>query len=290
MQSTPAACARFATPSAVLPNAVWASIRPSPVMTSLARSSLASKSVASISSSTPGRSANERNRSWIGEQREADPAGGARTRRVALAPALARLELVGPRRVARVEQLDVLGRRALLRAVGRGRALRAEQRVVDVAGDLDVDLVEAAGRVASQPLEQAPAAVGRGAAADAEDDVARRRHRSPRPSARRCRSTSRRSASRSCAATPRQPGRLGHLDHGPRARRPSAASARSIGRPIGSVTVAVLPGPAAGRLDRRERALAAVGQRAEQDLVLRPGACASRPRARARPAPTSASP
>ena len=40
MHGTPAAWARLATPSAVLPKAVWASIRPSPVMTRSARASL----------------------------------------------------------------------------------------------------------------------------------------------------------------------------------------------------------------------------------------------------------
>ena len=73
MHGTPAAAARFATPSAVLPKAVWASIRPSPVMTRSARSSRAVNSVASISSSTPGRSANDRNRPWTASNAKPTP-------------------------------------------------------------------------------------------------------------------------------------------------------------------------------------------------------------------------
>ena len=121
---TPAACARLATPSAVLPNAVWASIRPSPVITRSARASLASKSVASMTRSTPGPQ---------GERLEAvldRRAGRTRRRRPRRRPgcraraAGRALELVGPGLVARVEARSP-GRVSRPSAVRRRRPRRS---------------------------------------------------------------------------------------------------------------------------------------------------------------------
>ena len=80
MQGTPAAAAALATPRAVLPNAVCASMRPSPVMTRSAFASLPPKSVASMTSSTPGRRRERPEAIPDGEQREADAARGAGAR------------------------------------------------------------------------------------------------------------------------------------------------------------------------------------------------------------------
>ena len=161
--------ARCATPRAVLPNAVWASIRPSPVMTRSAPASLASKSVASMTRSTPGRSANAAKRSWIGEQPEPDPAGRAGTRRVRARRARRRFEEVREASEAAVEEGDQVRGRALLRAVDRGRAGRSEQRVRHVAGDRHPDVRQVPSRscrstavsVRGSPRAIAPSLAGR---------------------------------------------------------------------------------------------------------------------------------
>ena len=129
------------------------------------------------------------------------------------------------------------GRRALLGPVGRGRAMRSEQRVRHVAGDprsTSARRGSSAPRSTARPVDRrAPsasriprAAVGRRAAADAEDDPSGPRRRARARAARRCRGSIARSGSRLVRRDPRQARRLGHLDDGALCRRPSAASAR----------------------------------------------------------------
>ena len=89
------------------------------------------------------------------------------------------------------------------------------------------------------------------------------------------------SASRSAGVTQRQPGRRRHLDDGRARRRRGASQAARIGRPSGSRGVRLAPGPAARRLDRDQRALAAVGQRAPAGSSS-PGRARSQPSASAR--------
>ncbi len=102
-------------------------------------------------------------------------------------------------REVRVEDSHDLGGRPLLRPENRGSALRTDERIVDVAGDLDralrearvesgdVDSLEAGERAAAvrqfhaarvkeantESLQHPGAAVVRGAAADADDESAR---------------------------------------------------------------------------------------------------------------------
>src|SRR5262249_33463079 len=76
------------------------------------------------------------------EQPETGPASGAGAGGVALRPARGRLEAVGPAAEAGVQLFDLRGGRALLRTVGHGRTRRTEERVLDVAGDLEIDLGE----------------------------------------------------------------------------------------------------------------------------------------------------
>ena len=122
------------------------------------------------------------------------------------------------------------------------------------------------------------AAVGRRAAADAERD------RRGCPASR----TARRTSPVPCVVAPsgvalrgREPRQPGRLASSTNARAPSSA-----GEPAGAdrpaervVRLGVAPLPAAGRLDRDERALAAVGERREQDLVV--GRAARQPSASA---------
>ena len=211
---------------------------------------------------------------------------------------------------ARVERRDVLRRGALLRAVRRRRALRAEERVRHVAGDAQAHLGEArvelaevdrgARRRARRPggtasrvrverprperLEHAGPAVGRGAPAEPEDDVRGPRRRGAARTTRRCRASSRAGprASRSSAgcATGRTP---------PRSRRPRApvvgaqpAARRSAGRagrgPRPPRTLPAAAPPRARRASPRRRRRGAPA-RARRRAAPR----ASRPRAPARP-------
>ena len=99
--------------------------------------------VSSMTSSTPGRRARDRNRSAIAEQAEPRPTRRAGARRVALAAARRGLEPSAQPASRRSSSTDLVGRRALLGSVGRRRARRAEQRVRDVAGDPEVDVAQA---------------------------------------------------------------------------------------------------------------------------------------------------
>ena len=282
-----------ATPSAVLPNAVWASIRPSPVMTRSASASRASKSVASMTSSTPGRRANERNRSGDREEGEADAAGGAGAGRVADSPAGRCASSASAQRGEPASSSTTsAARRALLRAVDGRRARSARA----------ADWRRRTPRPGRRPRAGVEAARGRRAARRGrhrrpDRAAGPRRHRSWR--CRRCRGRSSRrrprsppgsaspvptrvaaTASRSAGRDARQAGRLGHLDDGAVAVVGSEP-ARLDRPPERVVDLGGLPVPAAGGGDRLERALAAVGERAEERRVVRAGpepAVGQRPR------------
>ena len=193
---------------------------------------------------------------------------------------------------------DLRRRRALLGAVCRRGAGRSEERVRDVRGDPQVDrreaLVEAReidARFAdhrAEAAQDAGPAVGRRAAPDAEGDRsdARVEHGSQdlaRPPRRGPDRISLR------GREPRQPGRLGELDH--RSLAILGAQPARLHRPpdrVGGVNCA--PRPAPGRGDGDERHLAAVGERCHDELVVRSLGCASRRRGPSRPRRRSASP
>ena len=129
----------------------------------------------------------------------AEAAGGARARHVRDGLAEGALDDRGVVGEVRVEDAHELGRRPLLRPENRRRAIRTDEGIVDVAGDLDralretrvqprdVDPFETGQRAAAvrqfpaarideanaERLQHSGAAVVRGAAADADDEPAR---------------------------------------------------------------------------------------------------------------------
>ena len=191
---TPWRRATAATPTGALPMAVWKSVRPSPVRTSVAPSTSSSNPVASSTISTPGRS-----RAGVKSRRPAPrPPAAPAPGMVATSRPVATAADAREARQGQVERGHHLGRGALLRAVDGRRAARAGERVVHVAGDQDlrpgqprvgaaqVDALEARqrgaalGQLAAGRVEEAdperpgharPAVVG-GAAPDADDQPA----------------------------------------------------------------------------------------------------------------------
>ncbi len=180
-----------------------------------------------------------------------------------------------------VEERHVAGRGALLRAVDRRRAVRAEQRVVDVAGDGQIDRAQprvepgqidprqprqrlrhrvelGPGRVEkarSERRQRAGTAVGRGAAADPEHDPGRA---AGQRVAQQLAGAAGGGAAR--GAPPAQQceaGRGGHLDHGQRAVAGVDGLDRLAERPADSDPARLR---AAGQ-ERIDRAVAAVGHR-----------------------------
>ena len=272
MHGTPAACARRATPSAVLPNAVWASMRPSPVIDEVGRCQLLVEAGRLHDEVDPWPE-RERSESVLDrEQGEPDAARGTGPGGVALAAPGGGLERVRPRGISIVEQLDLRRGRALLRAEDGGGPVGTKERVRNVAGDLEIDVVEGA-TPGVERLDQAATSIGRRAPADPEGHVTcatvdRRGHQVASPSTRGGDRVT------LVGGDPRQSGCFGHLDDGPRAvdgsdevRRDRAAERVPGGRRSAD--------PAAGGLDRGDRALAAVREGGEDDRVAR---------ARARPA------
>ena len=191
-----------------------------------------------------------------------------------------------------LEVLGLLRGRALLRREPGARAVQAEQRDVDVGRGDELD--------AAQPvaqLAQARQVVGghrrrarrhRASSASAGPGEPERRARARRAHPRRRRSSPsrrarrrpgghpRRAAAASSSPTPRlvvrrgvaaasagderQPDRLRRLDVGGRARR--AGRTAGTGSPTGDVTVTGTSSPPSARVQRRDEARAAVGQRA----------------------------
>ncbi len=295
MQATPAAWARFATPSAVLPNAVWASIRPSPVMTRSARASCASKSVASMTGRR--RDAGRTSGTVLDrQQREPDAAGGAGTRRVAFAASGRELRARRPSgRCARRARRH--GRAWRPSAARRSRPRRSVRGAGSMTSQATIDRDAIAGRggavgaghrtLAPSASSRPRPAVGRRAAADPEDDVRDPasiavRMSSPVPMRRG------RDGSRSSGSDQRQAGGLGHLDdaRGPSSSRASAPrSAARAGRGRrSSATPSRRPRRSPRACPRRRRRAGRAGSSS------RPGPAPSRRPARARPGPTSASP
>ena len=144
MHGRPAACARFATPSAVLPYAVWASIRPSPVITSCdaARASVEAGLLHHEVDAGPQLELGElARRARASRTRRRRPP----RRRACRAPAgrRARSSASANRAQRMSSASDVGGRGALLRPVDRRRARRPEQGVGHVACDPEPRLDEA---------------------------------------------------------------------------------------------------------------------------------------------------
>ena len=294
MHGTPASAARRATPSAVLPNAVCASIRPSPVTTRSLSASRASNSVASIRSSTPGRRANERNRPAIARRQNPTPPGRTGSGRIANAGAgrrpRARRRRTASRRSSSTTSAAVapfcgpytaaapvgpssglatsqatarstprqpwieageIGPRRIAIGVGAepapaGPAPPSVVALPPIPRTIEVTPASIAARIAS------PVPIGRGGHGIALARRDPRQARTPRPS------------------RPR-PGRR-RLERSQRAWIASTERVVDGGR---------LPLPAAGRGDRLERALATVGERAEEGRVARAGpqpAICQRPR------------
>ncbi len=95
-------------------------------------------------------------------ERGAKPARGARARRLSDRLADRPLDERRIMREVRVERADHFGRRAFLRSENRGSAVRADERVVDVAGDLDRSLGETGinpGNVDPREIRERAAAV-----------------------------------------------------------------------------------------------------------------------------------
>ena len=282
MQGTPAAWARRATPSAVLPKAVWA-VDPALAGDDEVGPREPRVEVGGVHHEVDARAQRERPEPVLDrEQRVADAAGRAGARGRALGPTAHELHRVGKSTEPAIEILDVVGRGALLRAVdGRG-AGRSAQGVRDVAGHLQLDGREPRIEVGEidrrrvpvgmspEAGQQAGAAVGRGAAADAEDDAADAGiQRGPDQVARPDRGRPDRVAL--VRGQAREAGGRGHLDR----RALAVVRDQPARRDLATERIAGGRGPplpAAGRLDRREGAFAAVGQRAEQDLVVGSGA------------------
>ena len=281
MHGTPAAAARWATPRAVLPNAVWASIRPSPVMTRSARGQPC-REIGRVHDQVDPRPQGERPEPVRdGQQPETDAAGRPGPGDIADPRARGRLERIREPRESPIQLRDIGRARALLRTVDGGRPGRTEERVRDIARDREVDECqpwiepgEIGGRLVTVGLgaerpQQPGAAIGRGAAADPQHDrscarVDRGADQVPGPG--RCR----RDRITLCRVDPRQAGRLRHLDVRTRPRR--IAKPARPDRPTERVRDGrLLPQPAAGRGHRLERALATVGERTEEDRVVRPG-------------------
>ena len=140
----------------------------------------------------------------------------------------------------------------------------------------------------SERQEQPRAAVGGGRPTEAEDDLPARPARSPPPGPGRCRRSMAASASRS----PR-PGRATAPTPRPARRRPGRRRAGSARRWVAAAGRARARAASASRRWPRSasmRALAAVRQRGEPDLVRRPRRGASRPPGRGRPPRSRASP
>ena len=185
--------ARRATPTAVLPKALWPSIAPSAVRHKSACLSRDSRLTALITSSMPGDSLPPPNATRPPPRPPAAPEPGRsldRHAQVALDDRSEMSEIL-------VERLDHLGRCPFLRAINGRRAIRATEWVGHVAGDGDFDAFElalapgwvdlrqaaelasarfdfAAARVEQakpECLPEARAAVVGGAAADAHDQV-----------------------------------------------------------------------------------------------------------------------
>ena len=136
MHGTPASAARRATPRAVLPNAVWASIRPSPVMT---RSAPASRrrEVGRLHHEVDARAQRERaepiRRSRAGRTRRRR----RRRRRACRAPGARSAASSASAKAAsrRSRSATSSGDAPFCGPYDGGRAGRAEERVRDVAGD-----------------------------------------------------------------------------------------------------------------------------------------------------------
>ena len=228
------------------------------------------------------------------QQPEADATGRAGARRVALATARPRLQLVGPVGVHRIEEGHERGRGALLRSVDRRRALRSEERVRHVARDVEGPQPRASREInmqvrlsCAQRMEEPPSAIGRGAAADAQHDsvsprVERRAEQIAGPDAAR---GDRVTLARGSTSDRPDASAISTTADAPSSDRSHAAGSR---RPSGSRTVGLAPAPAAGRIDRGERALAAVGERREE-AARRPGRAVRQPSASARATSTEVS-
>ena len=312
---TPAASARRATPRAVLPNPVWASMRPSPVMTRSAPARRASKSVASMTRSTPGRSANPANASWIASSAEPDPAGRTGTGHVpdGLRRARCGFEEIREASEAAVEEGDLVGGRALLGAVDRGRSGRSEQRVRHVACDRHPDvrqvrveiaqvdrgerLGDAACRSPRRLVGRSPSTMPR---ASRTRHPSSRSHRCPgsrpgHPMPATARSTSPSpldvawTASRSPGATRDRPDDSA-ISMTPRAPSVERSQRAVIDRPSGSVASASCHSQPPAAATAARVPFAAVRERAQQDRVVEGGRATSRRRGRERPGPRSATP
>ena len=155
---------------------------------------------------------------------------------------------------------DLLGARPLLRRIGRRRAVRADQRVVDVEGGHQLD----ARRHLAERVAQPGAAVGRGRAADADHHPARsgvdrgadQLAGAVRPRAQRIQRD---------AGQPPQAAGLGDVQRGAAVgehREPGVA--RPAERVVDRGGV---PAAATGGQQRRRGALAAVGHRHQHQVV-----------------------
>ena len=271
--------ARRATPRAVFPNAVWLSIRPSPVRTRSAPASLAAKPVASITSSTPGHDRERPEAVAQAGQPEDRPAGRAGPGRVALAPSDARLQGVRPAAERGVEVADVDRAGALLGAVDGGRAGGAEQRVGDVAR-------RSAGRPRRGAGSRSSRWISRVGSTVIPSPSAARIPRPPSvvalpPTPRSIRRIPASSAARSTSPVPYVDAPAGSRSAGARSESPDAEASSTTAR-VPSVETSqrasivaaerivgrhAPPFPAAGRLDGDRRPLAAVGERRQADLV-----------------------
>ena len=192
------------------------------------------------------------------EQQRGEPetAGRPGARRVPDGrPGDGRLRDVGPAGEPRLKDRDVLRRRALLRPVDRRRAGRPEQGVVHVGRELELDIgqVSQAGQVkrgqaaegrpawrqlypggVGQPrpegLKQPRAAIGGGAAADAEHDPPRAKADGRTDQV--AHAPGRRGARRELATGQQhQPARLRRLDHGDAVAQGEGRCHRLPGRP-----------------------------------------------------------
>ncbi len=238
MHGTPAAAARFATPSAVLPKPVWASIRPSPVMTRSARARRAGKSVASITRSIPGRRANDRNRPCAASSANPTPPaapapGVSRSRRPSRASsssaqaAFRASSATGRRQARRPSAVRTSRPRRSARAAGwrhRRRPRRRSRRAGARHRARPSSRPRPPSVVALPPIPsvtcRAPASIAAPTSSPVPTDVAA-------------------IGSRSAAATRDRPGRLGHLDDRPASHPPTAASAHRSGAAAGRGPCAV---------------------------------------------------
>ena len=233
--------------------------------------------------SIPGRSANDRNRSAIASSPKptppAAPAPGTSRTRVPAAASSASANCASRR--SRLRDIGSgsrpsAGRRRRPPRSDRGTGSRhrtrprrstSASRGSSSGRDPRVALVTVG--LGAERAQQPGAAIGRGAPADPEHDrscarIDRGADQVPGPG--RCR----RDRITFCRVDARQAGRLRHLDVRARPRR--IAKPASPDRPTERVRDGrLLPHPTAGRGHRLERPLAAVGERTEEDRVVRPG-------------------